>query len=120
MMDKDKHNTRNLKKCVVGEGCSIDDSAKLTNCIVMRNVNIMANVVLEVTAAALFLRVAHVMPAAELHIVRLRCCATQLPTEEVRWLPCNSCRECHARRVGGESVRAGCGGSLRIIIGLVY
>ena len=76
MMDKDKHNTKNLKKCVVGEGCSIDDSAKLTNCIVMRNVNIMANVVLEVTAAPLFLRVPHTPPAAELHPVRLRCCAT--------------------------------------------
>jgi ADP-glucose pyrophosphorylase len=48
MMDKDKHNLKNVKKCVVGEGCKIHESAKLTNCIVMRNVTIMENAVLEV------------------------------------------------------------------------
>jgi hypothetical protein len=48
MMDRDKHNTKNLKKCVVGEGCKIHETAKLTNCIVMRNVTVMENAVLEV------------------------------------------------------------------------
>lgn len=62
MMDKDKHNTKNLKKCVVGEGCKIHESAKLTNCIVMRNVSVMENVVLEVT---LFMLVA---------VAPLQCC----------------------------------------------
>jgi ADP-glucose pyrophosphorylase len=47
MMDRDNHNTKNLKKCVIGEGCKIHETAKLTNCIVMRNVSIMENVVLE-------------------------------------------------------------------------
>jgi ADP-glucose pyrophosphorylase len=47
MMDKDKHNTKNLKKCVIGEGCKIHESAKLTGCIVMRNVSVLENAVLE-------------------------------------------------------------------------
>jgi hypothetical protein len=46
-MDRDKHNNKNLKKCVVGEGCKIHETAKLTNCIVMRNVSVMENAVLE-------------------------------------------------------------------------
>ena len=49
-MDRDKHNTKNLKKCVVGEGCKIHETAKLANCIVMRNVTVMENAVLEVRA----------------------------------------------------------------------
>ena len=50
IMDRDKHNTKNLKKCVVGEGCKIHETAKLANCIVMRNVTVTENAVLEVRA----------------------------------------------------------------------
>ena len=53
-MDRDKHNTKNLKKCVVGEGCKIHETAKLSNCIVMRNVTVMENAVLEVRAFLCF------------------------------------------------------------------
>ena len=47
MMDRDSHNIKNIKKCVIGEGCKIHETAKLFNCIILRNVTIMENAVLE-------------------------------------------------------------------------
>ena len=89
MMDKDKHNLKNVKRCVVGEGCKIHESAKLTNCIVMRNVTVMENAVLDVgilcficvlTRALTFPR-----PFPELHFVRPLRCSRQLQIEKVRY-----------------------------------